>query len=134
MPSGDLKHALDVYRAQTGVPLVVSSEAIKGVQSAGVKGDLTPDSALSRILSGTGFTAHRDPSGIVAVVRENSSSLDVQPMQLAQAAPPRAAVETVTVTSSKLGGADVQSIPDRDHGVEPGAVNRRDRSQAVRIL
>jgi outer membrane receptor protein involved in Fe transport len=33
-------------------------------------------------------------------------------MQLAQAAPPqRAAVETVTVTSSKLGGADVQSIP-----------------------
>jgi outer membrane receptor protein involved in Fe transport len=32
-------------------------------------------------------------------------------MQLAQAAPARAAVETVTVTSSKLGGADVQSIP-----------------------
>jgi outer membrane receptor protein involved in Fe transport len=36
----------------------------------------------------------------------------LQPMQLAQAAPaPRASVETVTVTSSKLGGADVQSIP-----------------------
>ena len=32
-------------------------------------------------------------------------------MQLAQAAPSHAAVETVTVTSSKLGGADVQSIP-----------------------
>ncbi len=32
-------------------------------------------------------------------------------MQLAQAAPARTAVETVTVTSSKLGGADVQSIP-----------------------
>jgi outer membrane receptor protein involved in Fe transport len=32
-------------------------------------------------------------------------------MQLAQAVPARAAVETVTVTSSKLGGADVQSIP-----------------------
>jgi len=111
VPSGDLKQALDIYRAQTGVPLVVSTEAIKGVRSAGVKGDLSPDSALSRILSGTGFTAHRDPSGIIAVVRENSSNLDVQPMQLAQAAPARSAVETVTVTSSKLGGADVQSIP-----------------------
>jgi outer membrane receptor protein involved in Fe transport len=32
-------------------------------------------------------------------------------MQLAQATPARSAVETVTVTSSKLGGADVQSIP-----------------------
>jgi len=111
VPAGDLKHALDVYRAQTGMPLVVSSEAIKGVQSSGAKGDLSPDNALSRILSGTGFTAHRDPSGIVAVVRENQSSLDVQPIQIAQAAPSRSTVETVTVTSSKLGGADVQSIP-----------------------
>jgi len=112
VPSGDLKHALDAYRTQAGVPLVVSSEAIKGVRSAGVKGDLSPDNALSRVLSGTGFTARRDPSGIVAVVRESSSSLDIQPIQIAQAAPlPRASVETVTVTSSKLGGGDVQSIP-----------------------
>jgi hypothetical protein len=35
VPAGDLKHALDVYRAQTGIALVVSSEAIKGVQSKG---------------------------------------------------------------------------------------------------
>jgi len=111
VPAGDLKHALDLYRAQTGLPLVVSSEAIRGVQSSGVKGDLSPDSALSRILSGTGFAAHRDPSGIVAIVRESRSSLDIQLIQMAQAASPRAAVETVTVTSSKLGGADVQSIP-----------------------
>ncbi len=33
------------------------------------------------------------------------------PLQLAQTMPSRSAVETVTVTSSKLGGADVQSIP-----------------------
>jgi len=111
VPAGDLRRALDVYRSQTGIALVVSSEAIKGVQSSGAKGDLSPDGALSRILSGTGFTAHRDTSGIVAVVRENQSNLDVQPIQIAQAPPPRAAAETVTVTSSKLGGADVQSIP-----------------------
>jgi outer membrane receptor protein involved in Fe transport len=41
----------------------------------------------------------------------SSAADDIAPMQLAQAAPARAAVETVTVTSSKLGGADVQSIP-----------------------
>ena len=79
-------------------------------------GDLSVDSALSRILSGTGFSAKRDSSGALAIVRDKQaaaydSGVDTQPLTLAQAAPARSAVETVTVTSSKLGGADVQSIP-----------------------
>jgi outer membrane receptor protein involved in Fe transport len=41
----------------------------------------------------------------------NEAAQPVRPTQLAQATPPRTSVETVTVTSSKLGGADVQSIP-----------------------
>src|SRR6185437_6368383 len=55
--------------------------------------------------------AQRQPSGAIAIISGRQSSVDIAPMQLAQAAPARAAVETVTVTSSKLGGADVQSIP-----------------------
>ena len=49
----------------------------------------------------------------MGIVHDTSSDNDlVEPLQLAQAASaPHAAVETVTVTSSKLGGADVQSIP-----------------------
>ena len=115
IPAGDLKQALDAYRAQTGTPLVVSSEAIRGIHTGGVAGDLSADRALSHILSGTGFVAHRDPSGMIAIIRSGRSSdasdVMIAPLQLAQAAPARAAVETVTVTSSKLGGADVQSIP-----------------------
>ncbi len=111
IPAGDLKTALDNYRAQVGVPLVVSTEAIKGIHTKGVTGDLSPDTALSRILNGTGFVVHRDASGMIAVVRENTSSVEPS-IELAQAIPAaRGAVETVTVTSSKLGGADVQSIP-----------------------
>ena len=113
---GDLKSALGAYAAQTGVPLMVSDEAIRGVRSHGVKGDLSDEVALTRILSGTGFIAERHSGGTIAVVRSRTQSSDaydirLEPMQLAQAAPQRAAVETVTVTSSKLGGADVQSIP-----------------------
>ena len=45
-------------------------------------------------------------------MRDQRSENEVAPIRLAQAASPsRATVETVTVTSSKLGGADVQSIP-----------------------
>ena len=61
-------------------------------------------------MAGTGFVIHRK-SGAVIVTRDESSLAETS-LTLAQATPPaRAAVETVTVTSSKLGGADVQSIP-----------------------
>jgi outer membrane receptor protein involved in Fe transport len=110
IPSGDLKTALETYTRQTGVSLVVSGEAIKGVRTRGVKGDLSTDAALVRLLSGTGFTINRHTASAITIVPEMRSG-DVQSLELAQATPPRAAVETVTVTSSKLGGADVQSIP-----------------------
>jgi len=115
IPSGDLQAALKAYSAQSGIPVVVSDATIKGVRTKGLKGELPAEEALSRILKGTGFRPSRDPSGVIAIVPGMSSSdatdVQLQPLQLAQAAQPRAAVETVTVTSSKLGGADVQSIP-----------------------
>ena len=114
VPSGTLAAALEAYTAQSGVDIAVSSQALKGVESKGVAGDMSPDQALSRILSGTGFSTRRVGNG-VAVIRNTSQHSEIAPedlgtVQLAQAAPAKT-IETVTVTSSKLGGADVQSIP-----------------------
>ena len=84
-----------------------------GSRTKGVAGALAPEDALTRLLKGTGFWL-RHKSGAIAIVRNKSSYNSVNestPVQLAQATPIRPAVETVTVTSSKLGGADVQSIP-----------------------
>ncbi len=115
IPGGDLTTALNAYSAQSGIHLMVSTDAIRGLKTKGVKGELPPDRALNRILSGTGLAMSPDAGGGVAIVRGQSSQneeLDLPAILLAQAAPSaRAAVETVTVTSSKLGGADVQSIP-----------------------
>ncbi len=112
IPAGDLKTALGLYMSQTGVQLIVSESSVKGVRTPGARGDIPADEALSRLLSGTGFGA-RHMSGAVAIVRDAQSlnAFEIPPIELAQAAAPRTAVETVTVTSSKLGGADVQSIP-----------------------
>jgi iron complex outermembrane receptor protein len=113
IPSGDLNTALSAYSAQTGVQLVMSYDAVKGARSHGVKGNLQPDEALSRLLSDTGFSMQRRPSGAIAIVRDNRA-LDEQPaVHIAAASAPTAsgaALETVTVTSSKIGG-DVQNIP-----------------------
>jgi len=114
IPGGDLESALTAYSSQSGIGLVVSDDEVKGVRTKGATGDMSDDAALARILSGTGFVVHRHPSGKIGIARDEQSANTIQgdfTMQLAQAQPQRAAVETVTVTSSKLGGADVQSIP-----------------------
>ncbi|HTO40988.1 MAG TPA: secretin and TonB N-terminal domain-containing protein, partial [Rhizomicrobium sp.] len=113
IPAGDMDSALRAYMAQSGVQLFVPVEATRGLKSRGVKGDLSADDALTRILSGTGLIRHRE-DGAVAIVRPLQSSglqSGLEEFRLAQAAPAPRSVETVTVTSSKLGGADVQSIP-----------------------
>jgi len=115
IPAGDLRSALRSYMAQSGRQLMFSDDAIGDAQSRGVHGTYSDDDALSRLLQNTGFTTKRAGSGAIGIMpkqSQSSSANDVLPLQLAQAsAQQRAAVETVTVTSSKLGGADVQSIP-----------------------
>ncbi len=115
IPGGDLNTALSAFSAETGVQIVMSYDAVKGVRSREVKGDLSTDEALSRLLSNTGFAMQRRASGAIAIVRDRSSQNTDEiesTMVLAQATPPpRTAIETVTVTSSKLGGADVQTVP-----------------------
>jgi iron complex outermembrane receptor protein len=115
IPAGDLKAALDTYAHQTGVALIVSGEAIKGVQTKGVTGNLSSDDALLRILSGTGFVVHHHSSAGITIVRGDTSAsvMDETRLNIAAAPAPTAqgaALETVTVTSSKIGG-DVQNIP-----------------------
>ena len=115
IPGGTLAAALDAYSAQSGVQVAVSSDLLQGARSKGVMGDMSSGQALSRILSGTGLIARPVGSSIAIVrvpsERSENTTVGLEGFQLAQAAPARAAVETVTVTSSKLGGADVQSIP-----------------------
>ncbi len=93
IPGGDLKAALDAYANQTGVSLMVAGSEVQGVRTKGVRGDLSAADALTRILSGTGFTVHRHASGAIGIAKEapsDKSSTANLPLQLAQAALRRA--------------------------------------------
>jgi iron complex outermembrane receptor protein len=115
IPSGDLATALSEYTTQTGIALIVSDNAVKNAHTGGVRGGLSADDALTHILSGTGFTVHHE-SGALMIVRDSARqkrASDLSSMEIAAAPVPAAssaALETVTVTSSKIGG-DVQNIP-----------------------
>ncbi len=116
IPGGDLKSALDQYAAQTHVSLIVSGAAVKDVHTSGAKGELTADAALSRILTGTGFTSYRNAAGEIGIVRgeQHTQTAEQHPVlaMTGTAAPMHAAssVETIVVTSSKIKG-DIQTVP-----------------------
>jgi len=113
VPGGDLAQALDSYTRQSGVQLIISGDAVRGVRTQGVKGNYSADDALSHILEGTGFVIHRHASGAIGIAHDDSRA-DDQPYMHVAATPVAtasgASLETVTVTSSKIGG-DVQNIP-----------------------
>ncbi len=114
IPGGDLESALNAYSKQAGIRLMYSDDAVKGIHTKGVSGAVSADDALTKLLSGTGFVMERRATGTVTIVRGERADADMpveNMLQLAQATVAPRAVETVTVTSSKLGGADVQSIP-----------------------
>ncbi len=112
IPGGDLKAALDAYAKQSGIELMYSASALGNTYTRGAKGNLSPDAALSNILNGTGFIP-RHESNAIAIVR-SSPQADALPQTHIAAvtvpSTPGATLETVTVTSSKIGG-DVQNIP-----------------------
>ena len=116
VPGGDLRVALDSYARQAGISLLYPVDAVEGVASKGAKGDLSADDALAHILAGTGFRMSHHGNSAVTIIREGKSARageDLSSVELAAApasAAPSAALETVTVTSSKIGG-DVQNIP-----------------------
>jgi iron complex outermembrane receptor protein len=113
IPPGDLRAVLDAYSKQTGVSLMISHDVARGIKSRGVSGDLSASAALDHILDGTGFGVYRSTTGAIGIVPGNKSADDA--MSIREAAAPAASVsgaalETVTVTSSKVGG-DIQNIP-----------------------
>jgi len=113
IPGGDLKSALAAYMKQSGEALVFPEDEMKNARTGGAEGDLSPEVALTRILTGTGFVMHRHASGAIAIVRDERAMENIEQLHIAAAPAPSApgtALETVTVTSSKIGG-DVQNIP-----------------------
>jgi iron complex outermembrane receptor protein len=113
IPAGDLGTALENYMKQSGIALMYPEDEVSGIRTKGVSGSLSPEDALSRLLKGTGLAAQRGPSGAIGIVQHESQMRSVVPTELAAAPAPSVAgagLETVTVTSSKIGG-DVQNIP-----------------------
>ena len=112
IPGGDLASALSEYSSVTGVQIIYAEAAVSGIRTHGVKGDLSADAALARLLSGTDFVPYRHSPNVIGITRQEPAPRQARAETLADSTPVRAAasVETVVVTSSKIKG-DIQTVP-----------------------
>ena|GEM_PF-4424689 len=60
VPAKDILTSLRQFSAQSGEQLLYSADAISGVLTAAIKGTFTSQTALDRMLRGTGLIAIRD--------------------------------------------------------------------------
>ena len=118
IPAGSLANALDAYARQSHRQVVYKVDDVKNASSSGAYGEMSPEAALQAILAGTGFTAHNDKSGAVAIVRSgehrSTAAIESPPVQAdrtAQADATTAAPEAseVVVTGSRISRRDYQS-------------------------
>jgi outer membrane receptor protein involved in Fe transport len=116
IPAGDLVTGLDTLAAQSGTQLLYRADQLKGVRTPGVHGNVSPDEALKRLLSGSGYGVHRDASsGAVVIVKADQQEPAQQPAPPppppAPAPPPKpepAQLESVEVTGSRIPRAQIE--------------------------
>lgn len=108
---GELKTALETYAAQSGVRLVYLSEDVRGLRTAGARGEMSQDSALSRLLAGTGLVVRRDHTGALAIVRDRTPE-DAPPPPVAMPVNHGASVSPPPAVRSGQDGAGVAAAPE----------------------
>ncbi|NQE64358.1 TonB-dependent receptor plug domain-containing protein [Caulobacter sp. RHG1] len=68
VPAGPLERVLQAYAEQTGVNVLFSPQAVKGLRSPGGRALAEPDQALRRLLRGSGLETRRIGASAFAIV------------------------------------------------------------------
>ena len=112
IPAGTLKSALDAYVRQSGRQVVYRADQIRSARSPGVRGQLSADAALTKLLEGSGFTIRID-GHLIAIVRSgNAPDRDAAPSTAGEVWRGDAAaieVSEIVVTGSRIRGSDSAS-------------------------
>ena len=101
VPAQSLSETLKDISRQTGENILFTPDSVSGIQAAALSGKMSPQSAVTRALAGTGLEAVSDGSGGLIVRRPaQKKTSDTNEAEN---------VETVTVTGSRLPQTGVTS-------------------------
>lgn len=129
IPSQPLSGALNVFGRQAGLQVTLASETSRGVSSASVTGEMTPEQALARLLSGTGIS-YRIQNGTVVVGTSTTAgtaggaaaadgSTVLQPIQVQGVAGGRGGAGEIIIGEREIERNNPTSLADVFRG-EPG--------------
>ena len=108
-----LSKALLDFSAQSHIVVTLRSELVEGKSAPAVKGEMTPEEVLEKLLQGSGLRFKKGQEGEIVI--EGPAPGEAKAVS-PRAAPKRAAssrmeVEEVTVTASRLREESVQDTP-----------------------
>lgn len=112
VPAGDLVAALDSLARQSDAQFIYQADQLRGLRTRGVDGTLSIGDALEKLLAGSGFVAHRDPSGAMVIVKENKVRTPPAPRPASSLTSDATSVdtrpETIVVTGSRIPRAQIE--------------------------
>ena len=73
VPPGDLTAALELLEKQSGVEIIYRPELLKGIRTNGVKGTLSSEEAVTRLLKGTKLKLHSDRTGVLLITAADAA-------------------------------------------------------------
>lgn len=108
VPAQPAAAALLEFSRQSGVEVLFPSDELRGVTAAAVHGPLEPETALTRLLADTGFSARRSRAGKFVVTRATPRTGALQGRLLTTGGHPAAGVAVA------LAGTSLRTITDAE--------------------
>lgn len=101
IPAGELAAALKLLAKQSGADLVYRPEQVQGLQTSGVRGELSIEEAVTKLLEGTALKLSTDATGamlIAAPLPADGRAAD----RISAVESTRLALEEIVVTGTRL--------------------------------
>ena len=111
VPAGELTFALEALAKQSGVEFVYEVQQLKGLQTKGVHGQLTPEEAVAKLLEGTKLivTMHQSGALLIAAPQTSSAAPTAEATKLRAAdSQSETTITEVVVTATKRGNTRLQ--------------------------
>jgi len=117
IPPGELAPALESLAKETGLEVIFEPEKLKGIQTHGVTGKLSPQEAVERLVDGTGLRVKIDVAGAILISRNSAEDEAGTGVRLAQA----------TATTDTSEGANA-------YGVNPQSASQGTRDELQEVV
>ena len=100
IPAGDLKSGLERFQIQSDKQLIYRIDDVERLHNPTVRGQITAETALDALLSGSGLGWKADATGSIAIVRRRNA-VEASTPDLADLFS-----EVIIVTGTRIGGSD----------------------------